>query len=629
MAIPGTPEYHREFMAKRREQEAAAAAAAPKVSPASVGLDVPVREVPVTLARPSLTVEPVEAELAVSRAPRRAEPRHGADEGVRILTSAPAAAKQTLPEAARASMRARGLTPSQELAAAEAGQAQQYEDRARANIGLQGAQEVSSYANPDYPIVKQYVETSTSINDRAMQAQQAIDDAEMLRAAKVADFMDEQNARQAEAVTDMRARQFHQEEAAMQAQERSKAAYNLVAKTTERLADAPDIDPGRWWASRSTGQKVAGFVAMLGRGLGGGGNPADWLMEHIDRDIAAQKASFDQKATAAGAAQQQGAMARGLYSDIRAQTQDEREADEIMRIAKLERAKAEFESLAARSAIPSVMAQQQQTRLQLEQAIADRRMQLDKLAAHNVKRKTVVSKAYRAVKDPVTGEIYRVPVGGAGDVALAKYDLEQAGEARKDARKVLGEETIEGVKAGNKAREETLKSKASNEQEAFKQLQKFGESTAAEQELLGLIDGFIAKYQKRGGVPGRGASRAYDVVMSPNETAEADAERVAIKDALGRIKSGGAITGDELDTFSQMVDVGFGDDQLFRNLRNIQRGAQIRLETKERGLSDEARAAYRRVGIEGLPAYAADVSDARDPTLGATDDAAALGGVLR
>jgi len=617
MAIPGTPEYHKRWKQQKAIEEAQAATnravrTAQASVPAPAGEQV-FEDGPVTSDRPEYEGPPPtgggmsDAEFAAARTGVKPETR----------------------QAALASMRARGLTPSQELAVAETGQAQDYENRAMGRFGMQGAEQVSSIANKDYPIVKQYVDTSTAINERAMQAQQAIDDAEMLRAAKVADFMDEQNARQAEAVTDMRARQFHQEEAALEAQERSKAAYGLVAKTAERLASAPDIDPGRWWASRSTGQKVAGFVAMLGRGLGGGGNPADWLTEHIDRDIDAQKASFNQKATAAGAAQQQGAMARGLYSDIRAQTQDEREADEIMRIAKLERAKAEFEALAARSAIPSVMAQQQQTRLQLEQAIADRRMQLDKLAAHNVKRKTVVSKAYRAVKDPVTGQIYRVPVGGAGDVALAKYDLEQAGEARKDARKVLGEETIEGVKAGNKAREETLKSKASNEQEAYKQLQKFGESTAAEQELLGLIDGFIAKYQKRGGVPGRGASRAYDVVMSPNETAEANAERVAIKDALGRIKSGGAITGDELDTFSQMVDVGFGDDQLFRNLRNIQRGAQIRLETKERGLSDEARAAYRRVGLEGLPAYAADVSDARDPTLGATDDAAALGGVLR
>lgn len=618
MAIPGTREYYDEAVARRNAKaDEARKAAEGSVSARNVGLDIATPEpvgTPVSLSHPSMDVAPAEADVVVSRAPAPREPRSGSDTGVNLGGGK----RAKMREAALASMEARGMPRPQsaahELAGAEGVMADSYEQAGLNALSMQGAKQISSVANPDYGPTKEYVGTSRDINGRAMDAQVAIDEAEMMRSAKVADFMEEQSTRQAEAITDMRARQHVQEENALEAQERSKAAYGLVAKTTERLASAPDVDPGRWWASRSNGQKVAATIGMMGRGLGGG-NPQDFLMEHIDRDIDAQKASFAQAATAAGAAQSQMGLARGLYADIRAQTQDEREADEIMRIAKLEQAKADFEAIAARSAIPSVMAAQNQHRLQLEQLIADRKLVLDKLAVHNVKRKTIVTPAYRVVKDPQTGALLKIPIAGPGQMAAAKYMLDQADKSRGASRDVLATD-VKGAQAieGDLAKERVKQSGAPELSDAdSKLLMAHVDNTQKAGVISDLIENFIADYGTKG-IPGRGISSATDVVFSPNERADANARLSQIVDSIGRLQSGGAITSDEAERFEEWINAGFGDDRLIQNLRNIQQMATASMKRSERALPDRLRAQYRRMDEGFTPRIESDAVGAAGRT---------------
>ena len=451
MAIPGTREYYDEFMAKKRAAAAAAAAAGPQIDPASVGLDVQmvqptgtaVQLVPQTM--PSVATPVGDAVVVIPQGQAPAEPPHGADGGEVIRTGGSGGNRNR--EAALASMRARGLpiapelSGSQQLAAAEGTAADQYEQAGLDLLGMQGAQRVSSVPNREFGITKDYVDTSRDVNSRQMAAQQAVDDAAVHSATAVADELEVQNDRQRAALVDMQARHYSQEEAAIQAQERTRRAYDLVAQATDRLAATPDIDPNRAWANKTAGQRFRARITMIGRGLLGQ-DPQGALNAEIERDIDAQKASFAQRASVVGARQGQLEAARSLYADIRSQTQDEREADEIFRIARLEQAKTALDAISARSAIPSIQASQAQFRLQLEQQIADRKLQLGKIAVHNVRRKMVVGAAYRAVQLP-DGTVVRVPVGGAGDQARAKYLLAQAGENRADARKVLGTEAAQ------------------------------------------------------------------------------------------------------------------------------------------------------------------------------------------
>jgi hypothetical protein len=510
--------------------------------------------------------------------------------------------------------------------------ANQYEQAGFQGLGMQGAQTVSSAPNVDYGLTKRYVDTSTALNDRAYDAQAAIDEAEMLRQHKISDFMDEQNARQAEAMTDMRARQFVQEEADMQAQERTKQAYGLVSQATEKLMSAGGVDPGRWWASRTDGQKVAAFFGMLGRGMGGG-NPSDFLNERIDRDVAAQEATFAQGVAAAGAARQQGDMARAMYADIRASTQDKREADAVYAAARAEQMKAQFEALAVRSAIPSVMAQQQQNRLAIEQMVADRRMTLEKIAAHNAKQRTVVSQAYRAVRDPATGQVYRVPVGGPGDVTLAKYALEEASKSRGDARKVLGDTVTEGIKAGAK-NEEADRAERKFQYEMRKD-QAGGEKGAAVETALQLAQDWMKDYgedvpdRTEGGIGGT-AYLSAPKWLSSKEGRRELSRRQNIGHWFATALTGATVSDAQKEFVDGLVaGENMSGDDLRMGIQDLTRTLQVYQSTYQRSAEEAAQAGYRGVDQGQLPTRDPKTGGLTRSNTGVDAEAAKLGGTLR
>ncbi len=99
----------------------------------------------------------------------------------------------------------------------------------------------------------------------------------------------------------------------------------------KRLA-SQDVDPDRWWASRSTGQQVA---LAISAGLGGFLNPGgrnstiEMIEGAINRDIDAQKATLAGRRDLIG--QQQ-----GILAEISAQTGDEYRATEAVRLAAMQ-----------------------------------------------------------------------------------------------------------------------------------------------------------------------------------------------------------------------------------------------------------------------------------------------------
>jgi hypothetical protein len=614
--IPGTPAYHAEWTARKAaaDQAAAEEAAAARLA-----------------AAPPPPVDYQE----------RSGPMFATDLSGQPVSGSRIAQPGDLQGAALASLDARGLprppsmSDAQRIAAAEGTAADEYERAGLTQLGMQGAQTVSSVANPNYGLTKKYVDTSRRITDQMPGAHQAVDDAEMVRAVKVADFMEEQANRQSEAISDMQARQFAQEEQAFEAQERSKKAYALVDQTTKRMADAPAVDPNRWWSSRSDGQKFGAVLGMLGRGVHMG-DPLGAIMPMIDRDIEAQKATFAQMQAASGAAANQANISRGLYADIRAQTQDEREADEIMRIARLEQAKQQFEAMAAQTAIPSIKAAQDVTRLAFDQSIADRRMQLDKIAAHNVKRKTVVSKAYQMVQLP-NGQVVRVPVGGPGQMAAAKYALEQADKSRGDARKILGEETIEGVKAGNKAREDAEKGSLEERKFQYQQRkdQAGGEKGAAVETALGLGRDYLADYGEN--VPGRteGGIGGEAWLSEPgwwqsDEGLRESKRRETLSMWYATALTGANVSKKQEEFLDRLAtDTSMSGNEIRAGVEDLNRSLEIYQSTYQRGAEEAAQADYRGVAPEQLPQ--------RDPKTGGrtrsntsdADQAAALGGKLR
>jgi hypothetical protein len=599
-----TPEERRALAESRAAR--AAELAGPTIAPAAVGLDVPMveaRGTPVSLAAPSMDVAPVSGDVVVPRGPAPREAAHGSDSGVQLVSGR--GRQGGFREAGVESLRARGMSPAHELAGAEGAVADMYEQAGLEGLGMQGAQTVSSVANPDYGLTKRYVDTSRGITDAMPAAHAAVDDAEMVRAVKVADFMEEQANRQSEAISDMQARQFAQEEQAFEAQDRSKTAYALVDQTTKRMMDAPDVDPNRWWTSRSDGQKFAAGLAMLGRGVHMG-DPLGAILPLIDRDIDAQKASFGQLQAASGAAGAQANAARGLYADIRAQTQDEREADEIMRIARLEQAKQQFEAMAAQTAIPSIKAAQDVTRLAFDQTIADRRMQLDKIAAHNVKRKAVVSKAYQMVQLP-SGQVVRVPIGGPGQAAAAKYALEQADKNRGASRDVLaenvkGQASTEGQIAVNaaKAQAEAEAAESGINPENRRMIAK---ETAVPNRVRQLAGDLIKIIEERGGdVPGVGWRIPGLGTATHSLTAEARRFK-KLNDELNQyniVDLTGAVSSEKQDKILESITSDSETERL-QGLRDLQRAMDVHINTIEAADPKAAKAIreHTRKGLEG------------------------------
>ncbi len=127
------------------------------------------------------------------------------------------------------------------------------------------------------------------------------------------------------------------------------------------------VDPGRYWASRSTGGKIAGIIGLalgaLGTGPDGINRAAAMMNQAIDRDLEAQKAEHTirlQKGKASiDAAQSAYAMERQRFGDDAA-------ASSAAKASLLGLAENELKKIAAGSAGPAAQAQAQALAGQLQ-----------------------------------------------------------------------------------------------------------------------------------------------------------------------------------------------------------------------------------------------------------------------
>ena len=157
-------------------------------------------------------------------------------------------------------------------------------------------------------------------------------------------------------------------------EERTKRIQPLQDEFTGLLDDikTAKIDPGRFWESRDTSQKVA-FVlaAMLGTLAAGlrrekGHDPLAFLNKLSDRDIAAQKSNIENMRTAASGQS-------SLLAQMRAVFDDERGAEAAVRATQLQAANAELNKLRGRAG--SVQMQNQ-----IDQAQANIEVEIQKSA---------------------------------------------------------------------------------------------------------------------------------------------------------------------------------------------------------------------------------------------------------
>ncbi len=133
------------------------------------------------------------------------------------------------------------------------------------------------------------------------------------------------------------------------AQEAAAAERNAFMQ--EKLADLNtrtrevaglSVDPNRFWANKSTGEKVlAGIGLFLGAFGSNGNKAANIIGDAITQDINVQKANIDQKSKGLGSE-------RSLYNDMYAAYKDKDAAEAATRLAMLNNAQVKAQALGAR-----------------------------------------------------------------------------------------------------------------------------------------------------------------------------------------------------------------------------------------------------------------------------------------
>lgn len=389
--------------------------------------------------------------------------------------------------------------------------------------------------------------------------------------------------------------QFQSQRQSEQRQAQIAASQTIMKKVSDaadRLNEAPDIDPNRYWASQSAGRKFA-WALQAGFSALGGLDPFGALQSAINKDIDAQKASFAQKQAGFAARMDELGASRSIYQDIRESIGDEQVADQVMEMARLEQSKAGFAKIASQQGVSLAQAQGNVFLNQIDQRIAELRQSIGSVVATTPER---------------IGGGWRPNVAGPRRKVLEqrlKFERERQGKTEDLAITEGGRAATAQTEARGRVEAERVKQEG---EASTAELQKFATQTDKAGQVIDLIDQFIDDYGDSD-IPGRGASSVVDYWMRPNERATAKAKLSIITDAIGRLQSQGAVTPDEEARFSEWLSAGVGDKQLLSNLRNAQELAKTLIARQERALSDRGRTRYRRT--EQVPDFEADLTGAR------------------
>lgn len=182
--------------------------------------------------------------------------------------------------------------------------------------------------------------------------------------------------------------------------ERIKQQEFMTGKLDElnRKADEigkQEIDPNRYWANKSTGEKVLAGIGLFLGAFGSNGNQAAKIIQNaINTDIESQKANLDQKSR--GLQQQ-----KGILGEMYSLTRDATAAKEAARVAYLNNAQMQLQTIAAKYQAPEAKAKAMQLMGELEGQKQQAQMNFA----------AIMQKSYQAqqIQDPTLQRIQGLP----------------------------------------------------------------------------------------------------------------------------------------------------------------------------------------------------------------------------
>jgi len=353
-------------------------------------------------------------------------------------------------------------------------------------------------------------------------------------------------------------------------------------EAVEQLADAPDVDPDRHWASRTAGQTFAYVLGSVMLGMAGKSEVAMGMIQSaISRDIDAQKSNIGKRKQMVGARAgelEQLDVYSGLLSKYHG---DERAADMAMENARLETAKRKMMQLQAESGIPGMTASGEVFIAKLDGQMAENGLQLAKMEVFNPQRRSgpalsgmgrklalrelgQMEKSEAGVEKALLSELGEQGEASEGDLRAQKMDLAERDRVEK------GMKWITSQRGGEKARYDV---------KLEYEIQKLLKSVREEGGLFGI---------------GGGAWKGSEHQIALKRVVE----------YLGRSQSGARIADEELENFRQMVQGRFTEEQTMRNMENLLGTTQHVLQDIRRGVPDDVWKAWSRSeGGEGLAPY--------------------------
>lgn len=145
----------------------------------------------------------------------------------------------------------------------------------------------------------------------------------------------------------------------MSRQAKLEAEFKKMDEAANSLA-ASKIDPDRYWANKTTGDKVVAGIGLLLGAFGPNGNrAADVIQSAINRDIEVQKANVDIKKDAYTARS-------GIYAKMLETFKDRRAAEEATRMAYLQNTELKIKAISSKYAGQEVAAKAQMLLGELE-----------------------------------------------------------------------------------------------------------------------------------------------------------------------------------------------------------------------------------------------------------------------
>lgn len=157
------------------------------------------------------------------------------------------------------------------------------------------------------------------------------------------------------------------------AAQESDAALNEIRKAREDIKKVDtSVDPGRFWASRSTPGKIAGVIGLalgaIGAGNDGVNRAAGLIQQAVDRDLDAQKAEHEFRLKKGQSALES---ATSLYGLHRQRAADDIAASAAAKGTALELAKNQIDLAEARASDPAAKAKLQMLSAQVAKSVQD------------------------------------------------------------------------------------------------------------------------------------------------------------------------------------------------------------------------------------------------------------------